>query len=71
MKSHALRRILSATALTAALLAAPVPARAGSCATDYVVCLTDIGGYISSDALHELECWGDYIDCIATLIMLM
>lgn len=69
MKGLGFRRIVSA-AIAAAVLVVSLPATArANCATDYVVCLTDLGGHATSDSLHELECWGDYIDCIAALIL--
>lgn len=63
-------RLIPALLVAAGLtLAAPSAARA-ECATDFVACLTELGGYATSDSLHEMECWGDYLSCIARLIAL-
>lgn len=66
------RRILHALVVLSALaFAAPTPALAGDCATDYVVCLNDYGDFVTSISYHEKQCWGDYVDCLRRLILVL
>ncbi len=50
--------------LTVLLLATPATARA-DCGGDYVECLSRTGAIGSSEALHEMECYGAYWDCVS------
>lgn len=50
--------------LTVLLLATPDAASA-DCGGDYVECLSRTGALGSSEALHEMECYGAYWDCLS------
>ena len=53
----------AATTLTA------TPAGAQDCGGDYVRCLNDSGAIGTSDALHEMSCYGGYWDCVRSLML--
>lgn len=49
--------------LALATLAAPRSAAASDCGGEYVACLAEAEAIGTSDAMHETECYGDYLSC--------
>lgn len=63
-----IRAILFLALTTLAPLSAPAPLAARDCGADYVRCLWELGALGTSDQLHETECYGDYVACVARLL---
>lgn len=47
------------------LLAIPRSAQAADCGGNYMECLHRTGAIGSSEALHEMECYGAYWECVS------
>lgn len=61
--------ILLVAAAVGAMIATATPVAASDCGADYIQCLNDTGSLLNSDQLHEEECYADYTDCVARLIL--
>lgn len=52
------------------LLATPDTADAADCGGSYVECLNRTGAIESSEALHEMECYAAYWECVSGQLLL-
>lgn len=63
-------RFLAALVVLSILtLVTPASAGAEDCGAEYAACLAESGALGTSDALHEQECYGDYLDCVASQVL--
>ena len=63
---------VAGTLIVLSLLALAVPSegRAADCGSDYLSCVTStVDSLNSSDALHEQQCYSEYIRCVSLMIM--